>query len=195
MSTEEKESQFFCPASQQEWRKWLKQYHQTQEYVWLVLYKKQSNRPSIDWSAAVDEALCFGWIDGKRKSLDDEKFIQFFSQRKPKGTWSKINKEKVKRLIADGRMTKAGLASIERAKKNGSWIILDDVEEYKVPPDLAKAFKSKPGSKTAFLSFSKSSQKAILQWLVLAKKPETRQKRIDEIANLAVQNLKPKQFR
>lgn len=92
-------------------------------------------------------------------------------------------------------MTRAGLTSIETAKQNGSWTILDDVEELKIPKDLAREFKSKPGSKDFFLSLSKSVRKSILRWLVLAKRPETRQKRIDEIAELAVQKLKPKQFR
>lgn len=163
--------------------------------VWLVLYKKESGMPTIAWDEAVEEALCFGWIDSKRKPVDENKFIQFFSKRKVNGTWSKVNKEKVRQLIANGRMTKAGLLSIKTAKKNGSWVILDEVEELKIPYDLTKAFRSKPGSNNFFLSLSKSAKKAILLWLVLAKRPETRQKRIDEITSLAAQKLKPKQFR
>lgn len=192
---QKKDIEIFCPTSQQAWRQWLKQNHSSKQSVWLVLYKKESNRPTIAWSEAVDEALCFGWIDSKRKPVDKEKFIQFFSRRKSKGTWSKVNKEKVGQLIAEGLMTRAGLMSIETAKQNGSWTILDDVEELKIPKDLAVEFKSKSGSKDFFLSLSKSVRKSILQWLVLAKRPETRKKRIDEIAELAVQKLKPKQFR
>lgn len=189
------EIQTFCPSSQQEWRKWLKKNHQLKQSVWLILYKKESGKPVIRWSEAVDEALCFGWVDSKRQPIDNEKFRQFFSKRKSTGTWSKINKEKVGRLIADGLMTKAGLIMIETAKQNGSWIILNGVEELKIPRDLSKEFKSQPGSKEYFLSLSKSVKKMILQWLVLAKRPETRQKRIVEIAELAAQKLKPKQFR
>ncbi|MCD6066899.1 MAG: hypothetical protein K0S33_1725 [Bacteroidetes bacterium] len=151
--------------------------------------------PSISWSEAVDEALCFGWIDSTRKSLDDEKFMQFFSKRKAVSTWSKVNKEKVRQLIEQGLMTEAGLASIETAKQNGSWNILDGVEELTIPKDLEKEFKIHKGSKPFFLSLSKSVRKMILQWIVLAKRPETRQKRISEVAELAAQNLKPKQFR
>jgi uncharacterized protein YdeI (YjbR/CyaY-like superfamily) len=121
--------------------------------------------------------------------------MQFFCKRKPNSAWSKINKEKVKRLIEEGLMTKAGLETIETAKQNGSWTILDDVEELIIPKDLEKAFNTQAGSKDYFLSLTRSIKKMILQWIVLAKRPETRQKRINEIAELAAQKLKPKQFR
>lgn len=194
MTKEEKEIATFYPSSRQEWRLWLEENHSTVQSVWLICYKKKANVPTISWSEAVDEALCFGWIDSVRKTLDHEKFIQFFGRRKPKGTWSKVNKEKIKQLIEEGRMTQAGLDSIERAKQNGSWTILDDVEELIIPEDLEKEFQNKPGSEDFFLSLSKSVRKAILQWLVLAKQAETRQKRIKEIAELAAQRLKPKPF-
>lgn len=192
---QKEETETFYPTCQHDWRQWLKQNHRSKESVWLVLYKKKSKKPTITWDEAVNEALCFGWIDSKRKPVDNNKFIQFFCKRKSHGTWSKVNKEKVKKLIAEGLMTTAGLACIETAKQNGSWAILDDVEELNIPKDLAKEFKSKPGSRSFFLSLSKSARKMILQWLVLAKRPETRQKRIAEIAELAAQKLKPKQFR
>lgn len=121
--------------------------------------------------------------------------MQFFCKRKPKSVWSKINKDKVQQLIEKGLMTKAGYASIEIARQNGSWDILNDVEELKIPEDLEKEFQRKPGSGDFFLSLSKSAKKSILQWLILAKRPETRQKRVAEIAELATQKLKPKQFR
>lgn len=191
---QKKDIETICPTSQKDWREWLKENHSSKQSVWLVQYKKKSNIPTVAWSDAVDEALCFGWIDSTRKSLDHETFIQFFSKRKPNSVWSKINKAKVERLIAEGLMTEAGHQSIERAKQNGSWIILDEVEELKISEDLEEEFKSKPGSMEYFLSLSKSVRKSILQWLVLAKRPETRQKRITEIAELAAQKLKPKQF-
>ena len=121
--------------------------------------------------------------------------MQFFSRRKPNGTWSKVNKDKIKRLIEANLMMEAGLQSIERAKQNGSWTILDEVEELSIPKDLEKEFDIQLGSKDYFLSLSKSVRKAILQWLVFAKRPETRQNRIKEIADLATQKLRPKQFR
>ena len=188
------EIQTFCPANRNEWREWLQKNHHSKQAVWLVQYKKKSAVPSLSWSEAVDEALCFGWIDSVRKSVDAEKFIQFFSKRKATSVWSKINKEKVQQLIDKGLMTKAGLLTIETAKQNGRWTILDDVEELTIPSDLEKAFKTHKGSKDFFLSLSKSVKKAILQWLVLAKRAETRQNRINEIAELASQKLKPKQF-
>jgi uncharacterized protein YdeI (YjbR/CyaY-like superfamily) len=191
---EEKAIETFCPASQKDWREWLLENYNSKQSVWLVYHKIKSNVPSISWSQAVDEALCFGWIDSTARPIDDRTFMQFFCKRKPNSVWSKINKTKVDRLISEGLMTQAGFDSIEKAKHNGSWVILDDVEELKIPRDLIAAFKTQRGSKLFFLGLSKSVQKSMLQWLVLAKKPETRQKRINEIAILAGQKLKPKQF-
>lgn len=185
----------FYPQNRQEWREWLMHNHRTAQSIWLVYYKKNTGKPSLVWSEAVDEALCFGWIDSTAKSIDDEQYIQLFSVRKPNSTWSKINKDKIKQLIAAGLMTEAGLASIERAKQNGSWSILDEVEELIIPQDLEKAFKAKRGSKAYFMGLSQSVRKAILQWLVLAKRAETRLSRINEIVESSAQQLKPKPFR
>ncbi|WP_207431752.1 YdeI/OmpD-associated family protein [Sabulibacter ruber] len=187
-----KEVEIFYPASRAAWREWLKKNHLSQQAVWLVFYTKSSGKKSITWGEAVEEALCFGWIDSKKIKIDQETSHQFFSRRKPESTWSKINKEKVQRLIADGHMTEAGYKSIEVAKQNGSWIILDAVEELMIPQDLEVEFAAHPSSKDFFLSLSKSARKSILQWLVLAKRPETRQKRVTEIAELAAQKLKPR---
>lgn len=188
------ETETFYPETKKDWRNWLKKNHKTSESVWLIYFKKKSNMPSITWSEAVDEALCFGWIDSKAKPIDDEKYMQFFTKRKPKSVWSKINKEKVKVLIEEGHMTSAGIAVIEIAKENGSWTILDEVEELTIPSDLEKAFKKYKGSKEYFESLSKSVKKMILHWLVSAKRIETREKRIQEIVIQASQKLKPKQF-
>jgi uncharacterized protein YdeI (YjbR/CyaY-like superfamily) len=188
------EIEVFHPTSQQTWRLWLAENHSSKQGVWLVYGKKKSQLPTITWSEAVDEALCFGWIDSIKKPIDDETFMQFFCKRKPYSTWSKINKEKIKRLIEYQLVTETGYASIEAAKKNGSWAILDDVEELMMPKDLEKEFETRAGSYDFFISLSKSTRKAILQWLFLAKRSETRQNRIIEIAQLASQKLKPKQF-
>ncbi|MFN0255062.1 YdeI/OmpD-associated family protein [Pedobacter ureilyticus] len=184
----------FYPKSKQEWRQWLVENHQSKQSVWLLQYKKKSGKPSVEWGDAVDEALCFGWIDGMRKSIDEESFVQFVCKRKPKSGWSKINKEKIERLIAEGLMTEAGLKSIEIAKQNGSWALLDEVEGLTIPQDLDLAFEANVGAKDFFLSLSKSVRKMILQWIAFAKKPETRQKRIKEVAELAAKKQKPKQF-
>ncbi len=185
----------FCPTNRQNWRKWLEENHQSKKSVWLIYYKNNTRKPTVKYSDAVDEALCFGWIDSKAKSLDDEKFMQFFSKRKPTSVWSKINKEKVQRLIECGLMTDAGFESIEVAKQNGSWSILDSAESLVIPSDLEAEFQKNPNSIDYFLSLSRSDKRNILQWLILAKKSETRQKRIVEIVELARQGQKPKQFR
>jgi uncharacterized protein YdeI (YjbR/CyaY-like superfamily) len=190
-----KEIETYCPKSQIEWRQWLEKNHQSKQSVWLIYYTKKSTIPSLSWSEAVDEALCFGWIDSTRKTIDDFSFIQFFSKRKPKSNWSKINKEKVKQLIDSKKMTKAGYESIETAKQNGYWTILDEVEDLIIPNDLEIAFEKHKGSKDYFLGLSKSARKIILSWIVLAKLQETRQKRIDEVVESAGQNLKPKLLR
>lgn len=192
---EKKEIEIFYPTSQIAWRKWLEKNHLSKQAVWLVFYNKKSEQKSITWSEAVDVALCFGWIDSKKVKIDAETSHQFFSKRKPKSTWSKINKEKVEKLIEQGLMTEAGLRSIETAKQNGSWTILDGVEELIIPEDLEAVFADKPNAKDFFLGLSKSVKKIILAWLVFAKTNETRQKRINEIVESAGQNLKPKHLR
>ncbi len=184
------EIETFCPTSPQHWRQWLAENHQSKQSIWLIYYKKQTKKPSLSWSEAVDEALCFGWIDSTAKTIDSETYKQFFCKRKPKSVWSKVNKDKVERLLANDLIAPAGLACIDIAKQNGSWSILDDVEALKMPEDLATAFDAQPDALDFFLSFSKSAQKSILQGLVLLKRPETRQKRIKEIVERAAQKLK-----
>lgn len=184
--------EIFYPSGPAAWRKWLEKNHTSKQAVWLVFYSKNSAKKSVTWSEAVDVALCFGWIDSKKIKVDAETSHQFFSKRKAYSTWSKINKLKVVKLIESKQMTEAGYKSIETAKQNGSWTLLDDVEELIIPKDLEMEFETKPNSKEYFLSLSKSAKKSILQWLVLAKRPETRQNRIIEIVELASQQLKPK---
>jgi len=189
-----KTTETFCPTSRKDWRDWLLKHHDTKQSVSLICYKTKANKPTISWSDAVEEALCFGWIDSVRKTIDEESFSQFFSRRKPNSGWSKINKAKIEQLTAAGLMAPAGVACIERAKTNGSWVILDEVEELTIPADLTAAFEITAGSETFFTGLSKSVRKAMLQWITLAKRPETRQKRITELVELAGQNKKPKQF-
>jgi uncharacterized protein YdeI (YjbR/CyaY-like superfamily) len=184
----------FYPASLAVWREWLVHNHLSQQSVWLVFYKKGAFKSSISWSEAVDVALCYGWIDSKKIKIDEEISHQFFSKRKPDSTWSKINKQKVQFLIEAGLMTEAGYKCIETAKQNGSWTMLDEVEELIIPLDLENAFANHPGARDHFLSLSKSTKKAILQWVVLAKRPETRLRRITEIVALAEQKQKASMF-
>lgn len=192
---QEKELEQFYPASQQEWRQWLEENHLEKQSVWLITYKKQSGVPTISWSEAVDEALCFGWIDSVKRSLGDGRSIQYFTKRKAVSTWSKINKAKVQQLIENGNMMEAGLRIIETAKQNGSWTILDDVEELIVPEDLERELATKSGATEFFFSLSKSMKKQLLYWVISAKREETRQKRITEIVESAGQGMKPAGFR
>ena len=190
-----KEVETYYPQNRAAWRQWLEENHQSKQAVWLIYYTKKSNIPSISWREAVDEALCFGWIDSTRKKVDDSSSIQYFSKRKPKSIWSKINKEIVQELIENNSMTKAGFESIEIAKQNGSWTILDEVEELVIPDDLELAFTRLSDSKEYFLSLSKSKIKIVLSWIVLAKRAETRQKRIDEVAESMGKKQMPKQLK
>lgn len=189
---ENNEIEVFYPASVAAWRKWLVKNHPSKQAVWLVFYNKKSEIKSISWSEAVDVALCFGWIDSKKIKIDQNSSHQFFSKRKAKSTWSKINKNKVEKLIEQGLMTEAGYLCIEVARQNGSWTLLDEVEELIIPADLEAEFARKPNSKDFFLSLSKSVRKSMLQWIVLAKTEGTRQKRIAEIVEQAEKSLKPK---
>ncbi|WP_310589581.1 YdeI/OmpD-associated family protein [Dyadobacter sp. CY356] len=157
----------------------------------MIYHKKSAQVPTLTWSEAVDEALCFGWIDSISKPLDSERFMQFFSKRKPKSGWSKINKDKVEKLIEAGLMTEAGFAVIEAAKQNGSWFLLDEVEKIVIPADLQQAIAGNPIAYDFFQTLSRTDKRNLLQWLILAKKNETRQKRIYEIIEFASQKLKP----
>lgn len=192
---EENDIEHFCPANQQHWREWLEENHLTKDSVWVVFHKKSTGRATVFWGEAVDQALCFGWIDSTKKTIDSDTYKQFFTKRKPKSGWSKINKLKVDVLIAEGMMAPKGLESIAVAKENGSWTIIDEVEELTIPEDLTSAFDEKPGSLDFFNSLSKSARKQILHWLVFAKREETRQKRIAEIVESAAIAQKPLPFR
>lgn len=184
----------YYPANSSAWRKWLEKHHDKEDAVWVVFYNKASGKRSITWSEAVDVALCFGWIDSKKIKIDEDTAHQFFSRRKPLSTWSKINKEKVERLTQEGLMTEAGYRSVRVAQENGSWNVLDSVEELIVPKDLEKALKAHKGASVFFQSLSKTTRKMMLQWLVMARKPETREKRVAEIASAAAEQKKPRPF-
>ena len=125
---QKKDIETFCPKSRRDWRKWLEKNSQTKHSVWLVYFKSSTKVASVSWSEAVDEALCFGWIDSTKKTIDKERYMQYFSRRKPNSIWSKINKDKVDYLTSENLMQEAGYKTIEIAKKNGSWSIVDEVE-------------------------------------------------------------------
>ncbi|WP_046243656.1 YdeI/OmpD-associated family protein [Hymenobacter terrenus] len=176
------------PASRAEWRQWLADNHATQPGVWLVYFKKETGQPSVSYAEAVEEALCFGWIDSLPRKLDAERSQLLFTPRKPKSGWSKVNKERLVRLEQAGLLQPAGLAAIEVAKQNGAWESLDAAEAGQVPDDLAAALAANAEAQTNFEAFSPSGRKAILTWVLGAKRPETRAHRVAEAVRLAALN-------
>lgn len=174
-----------------EFHNWLAANHASASAVWLVLYKKVSHRAGVSWGEAVDEALCVGWVDSKVRRLDDERYEQYFTPRRRTSAWSRINKEKVGRLIAEGRMEEAGLRAVEVAKENGSWAILDGPNVLVVPDDLAEALDAEPAARRGYEAFSASTKRATLAWIALAKRPETRARRISKTVTDAAAGRRP----
>lgn len=176
---DEREQRSF--ASRAAWRRWLRSNHASASGVWLQFYRKNAARASVSYVEAVEEALCFGWIDSLVKSLDEQSYIQLFTPRKRKSAWSRSNKERVERLIAAGLMTAAGLEKIEQARRNGSWESLDAVEALEIPDDLRNALARNRKARENFEKLSPSRKKQFLYRVNGARRPETRRKRIREV--------------
>ncbi|MGI9546273.1 MAG: YdeI/OmpD-associated family protein [Flavobacteriaceae bacterium] len=172
------------------WRQWLEEYHDNKTGINLILYKVGHEKASMRWEDAVRVALCFGWIDSTVKSLGEGKRRQYFCQRKPKSTWSKLNKTYIKELHSSGLIHKSGLNKIAEAKKDGSWTALDDVENGVVPIDLQQAFDKNSTAYKNYANYSRTYQKSYLYWLNQAKRPETRARRIKEIIQLCEAGVK-----
>ena len=170
------------------WRAWLEANHATARGAWLVTWRSGSGRVRLDYEEAVEEALCFGWVDSTGGRVDEERRKLYFAPRKPRSIWASSNKARVERLIGEGRMAPAGLAAIERARANGSWEILDTVERLEVPEDLAAALESRPPAAVNFAVFPPSARKMLLGWVALARRPATRAARIAEVADAAARN-------
>jgi uncharacterized protein YdeI (YjbR/CyaY-like superfamily) len=183
------------PLSRAEWRAWLAENYTRTAGVWLVSYKKATGKPRFDYEEAVEEALCFGWIDSKGNKLDEERSLLWFAPRKGGTGWSKPNKERVEKLIAAGQMTPAGLAKVEAAKADGTWTALDSIEALEIPPDLATALGSYPTATAYFDAFPRSVKRGILEWISTAKTAPTRAKRVEETARLAAENQRANQWR
>ena len=183
------------PKSRQEWRLWLEKHQDRAEGIWLISYKKAIGKPRFEYSEAVEEALCYGWVDSKPRKLDDERSMLWFAPRKRGTGWSKPNKERVEKLIETGQMRPAGLAKVEAAKQDGSWTALDAVEALEIPADLDSALAANPVAREYFDAFPRSVKRGILEWIVNAKKPETRAKRIDETVTRAARNIRANQWR
>ncbi len=171
--------------SGREFRAWLEQNQARQEGAWLRIFKKGSGRESITYAEALDQALCYGWIDGQIKGLDELSFIQKFTPRRSKSTWSKINVGHVERLIQGGQMTAAGLAVIEAAKVDGRWQAAYDSHRTARPPkDFLQALSRNKKAKAFFQSLNKTNVYAIVWRLQTAPKPETREKRLRKILDM-----------
>jgi uncharacterized protein YdeI (YjbR/CyaY-like superfamily) len=173
------------PASRAEWRAWLAENHATSAGVWLITWKKQAARPTVAYEEAVEEALCFGWIDGVVNRIDDERTKEWFAPRRPKSTWARSNKERVARLEAAGIMSDAGRAAIAIAQANGSWNSLDAIDALVVPDDLVAALAARPGASDQFEAGSASVRRMALAWVYGARRPETRAARVEQVAAIA----------
>ena len=178
------------PKSRREWRAWLRKNHAKCPGLWLVYAKKASGLPSLAYADAVEEALCFGWIDGRANPVDGARWCQLFTPRRAKSGWSKLNKERIARLEAAGLVAAPGRARIDAAKVDGSWTRLDAVEAYEMPPDLVRALKARKGATAKFAGFKPSARKGLLAWIADARRPATRLARVTKTADMAARGLR-----
>jgi CTP:molybdopterin cytidylyltransferase MocA/uncharacterized protein YdeI (YjbR/CyaY-like superfamily) len=177
------------------WRAWLEANHAIEPGAWLVTWRPGSGMPTLDYEAAVEEALCFGWIDSTGGRVDEHRRKLYFARRKPRSVWAASNKARVERLIEAGKMTPAGLASIELAKANGSWDVLDSSDRLEVPEDLRAAFDADPAAAGHWAGYPASLRKQLLGWIAVARRPATRAARVAEVARLAAGNERPRGWR
>ncbi len=183
------------PQTQAKFRVWLMEHHQQNEGVWLINYKKATGKPRMAYDEIVEEALCFGWVDSKPNKLDEERSMLWLAPRKQGSGWSKLNKERVAKLTAQGLMRPAGLEKVEAAKQDGSWSALDAVEALEIPDDLETALATYTSARQHFEAFPRSVKRSILEWIANAKRPVTREKRVQETASLAQDNIRANQWR
>lgn len=176
------------PDDRQAWRAWLEKNHATAHGVWLVSWRPSARRSDLDYEASVEEALCFGWVDSRAGKVDDERTKLYFAPRNPGSGWARPNKERIERLLLAGRIAPAGIAVVERAKVDGSWTILDAVERLEVPDDLGAALDARPPARANWDAFPRTARRALLAWIVQAKRDETRARRIEETATSAQRN-------
>lgn len=178
-------------ASREAWRAWLSAHHTQAESVWAVTYKK--GHPSyLPYVAFVEELLCFGWIDGQAQTLDAERTMRLCAPRRRGSGWSGVNKAHIERLMAAGLMAPPGLARIEEAKASGDWTLLDDASALVLPDDLRAALQAAPGAEALWEALPASTRRATLEWLALAKRPETRARRVDETARRTAAGERPR---
>lgn len=175
-----------------EWRKWLEENHFLEKEVWVVIHKKKSGKKGLRYKEAVEEAICFGWIDSKMQSIDNNRFRQRFSPRRKNSMWSKNNKETAEKMIQAGKMTRLGFETINEAKRNGKWDAAYSSEMGStIPDDLTKALMKDKIAWKNFKKFSNSTKLQYIYWVRSAKKAETKKRRIDSVVRKAAQNIKP----
>jgi uncharacterized protein YdeI (YjbR/CyaY-like superfamily) len=167
----------------------------SEKSVWLIIYHKDSKTPSVEYEEAVEEALCFGWIDSKPNKRDADSYYLFFAKRNPKSNWSKANRERAEKMIKRGLMTEAGQAMIYLAKRMGTWVALKEVQDSVIPDALQELIGKNKKAFNNFNAFPPSSKRIILEWILNAKRPETRQRRIEETVALAARNIKANHYR
>jgi len=180
----------FHPQDAEDWWSWLAAHHDDPvPGVWAIEWRRVSGRAPVDYEDLVAAALAYGWIDGTRRTIDDDRAEMWFRRRRPGSQWTRLSKERVAKVEASGRMTDAGRAVVERAKADGTWSLLDEIEQGIVPDDLAAAFAERPGSRQHFDAFAPGVRRSILAWVVQAKRPETRAARIAEAADKAAAGI------
>lgn len=180
-----------CPRSRAEWRRWLTRHHTRPNGVWWVYFKKHTGRQRYTYDDMVEEALCFGWIDGLAKSVDADRAMLWVSPRKPTSAWSQPNKARLERVLAAGLMQPAGQAAIDRAKANGSWSAMDAIDRMEMPADLGRALRATRGATANFAAWPKTWKKGMLAWVGQAKRLETRARRIADVVARAAANRRP----
>lgn len=181
----------FYPSNRKEWRDWLTKNHASADEIWVIYYKKHTNKPRIPYNDAVEEALCFGWIDGIVKKIDDEKYCQRFTPRNEKSEWSKLNKSRVAMLIKTGKMTEFGLNKVNIAKKNGMWKKITAADqEFNISKEFEDALENEIKAKEFFNNLPHSHQKRYIGWISSAKKEETKFNRITKSIELLKNNKK-----
>ncbi|UCE08612.1 MAG: YdeI/OmpD-associated family protein [bacterium] len=168
-----------------EWREWLKSNHDKENEMWLIFFKKETGEPSIEYEAAVEEALCFGWIDSIIKKIDEKRYVRKFTPRKDSSKWSELNKNRIAKLIKNNRMTEVGLVKIETAKRNGLWDKPDRPNiQFDIPKEFQSALNKNQKAKENFNQLAPTYQKQYIGWIVIAKRQETRERRIKESIDL-----------
>ncbi len=181
----------YTPRSREQWRNWLENNHAIETEVWLVFLKQHVGRASVTYSEAVEEALCFGWIDGVKRSIDEDRYMHRFTPRKADSRWSKSNKERAQHFLKAGQIAPAGMKSIELAKKNGRWATpVNAPKKFSMPPELSAQLKRNNKAAVFFESLAPSYQQQYVAWIATAKRPETKRRRLDAAIKLLTRGEK-----